>query len=269
VNTAQPVTKTTRPKAIKLDAVLTSQTAQEMARATLESMAQPTDIGQYTGAEMVAERIARLSFASQLPGYVGWCWVVTVARAPRARHATVSEAELLPADGALLAPKWVPWADRIKPGDLGPGDVLPHVDHDFRLEPGYQDTSEDGDQLVVWELGMGRPRVLSPEGRDQAATRWYNGPGGPANQEAIKATARCATCGFAVVLGGVMRGLFAVCANRFASRDGAVVSLDHGCGAHSETDVARSSTRWPANAPLVDDGAVVPVNLDSASAETG
>ena len=255
---------TAKPKTLKLDATLTGQPAQEKARAALEGIARPADIGEFAGAEMEAERVARLHFASQLPGYVGWRWVVTVARAPRARTATVSETELMPADGALLAPPWVPWAERIQPGDLGPGDVLPHVDHDPRLEQGYQDTSDDDDPLVVWELGLGRPRVLSPEGRDQATKRWYNGPGGPTSPESVKATSRCATCGFAVVMGGAMRGLFAVCANRYASRDGSVVSLDHGCGAHSETDLARSATKWPANNPVVDDGAVVPVNLDDA-----
>ncbi|MCL1897613.1 MAG: DUF3027 domain-containing protein [Micrococcales bacterium] len=250
----------------KNDPVLTGEAAQAQARAALETIAQISDIGPFAGAQMQADRVANLYFTSQLPGYVGWHWVVTVARAPRARHATISETDLLPDQGALLAPAWVPWAQRIMPGDLGPGDVLPHIAEDARLEPGYQSVADDDEALVVWTLGLGRPRVLSPEGRDEAAMRWYQGAGGPANPESTRAPARCATCGFAVPLAGQMRCLFAVCANRYATRDGKVVSLDHGCGAHSETDVVRSSTAWPANSPMIDDGAVELVELRGQAA---
>ena len=31
----------------------------------------------------------------------------------------------------------------------------------------------------MWELGLGRVRVLSADGRDEAATRWADGDNGP------------------------------------------------------------------------------------------
>jgi hypothetical protein len=211
---------------------------------------------------MEAERLATLRFACELPGYVGWRWAVTVARVPRSRKATVCETELLPGPDSLLAPAWLPWADRLRPGDLGPGDTLPHILDDARLEPGYQDTSDDDDQLAIWEVGLGRPRVLSPEGWDEAATRWYKGPGGPKALEAVKAAAKCSTCGFAITGPGRLRMAFAICANEWSPRDGSVVSWDHGCGAHSETDVARREAQWPANSPMVDDSSIVQMDLD-------
>jgi hypothetical protein len=253
---------------VKTDAYLTSEDAVAKAREALADISQPGDVGDYLGAEMAAERLANLRFACALPGYAGWSWAVTVARVPRGRTATVAEAELLPGPDALLAPPWLPWAERLQPGDLRPGDVLPHVEEDSRLEPGYEQSGEeDADRIAVYEFGLGRQRVLSPEGRDEAVTRWYAGAHGPTAPEAVKASAQCSTCGFVTPLAGSLRTLFGVCANEWSGSDGQVVSYDHGCGAHSETDVVRSDVRWPPPSPLIDDSTVVPMTLaESAGA---
>ena len=99
---------------------------------------------------------------------------------------TVDEVVLIPGADAITAPDWVPYRDRLKPGDLSPGDILPTEEDDPRLVPGYlsgdpADDIVDQDELrdVIDELGLGRPRVLSLEGRDQAAERWYDGDAGP------------------------------------------------------------------------------------------
>ena len=63
-------------------------------------------------------------FLADMPGYQGWQWAVVVAAYPGADHATISEVVLVPGPTALLAPEWVPWDERVKPGDLGPGDLL-------------------------------------------------------------------------------------------------------------------------------------------------
>jgi hypothetical protein len=247
---------------LKPDAYLASPESQSKARAALAEITSPEAVGEYLGLEMEADRVGTLRFASRSPGYVGWFWAVTMARVPRGRHATVSETELLPGEGALLSPSWVPWADRLQPGDLGPGDTLPRILDDPRLEPGYAATGEDdADHLAIWELGLGRPRVLSPEGRREAATRWYEGAAGPTAADARRSAAKCSTCGFVARLGGSWRTLFGVCANQWSPRDGSVVSYDHGCGAHSESDVARASAQWPANNPVVDDSRIVPFDM--------
>lgn len=51
-------------------------------------------------------------FASKLKGYLDWRWSVTVY-APVKGEPTISEVVLLPGEESLLAPKWVPWADRL------------------------------------------------------------------------------------------------------------------------------------------------------------
>jgi hypothetical protein len=147
----------------------------------------------------------------------------------------------------------LPYEERVLPGDLEPGMTLPFIAEDPRLVPGFSVTDEsDADQIELWELGLGRERMLGPTGRDDAAERWHRGSHGPTAPAAIAATAACATCAFLVPLSGSMRTLFGVCANEWSASDGEVVSLDHGCGAHSQTDLEKQGARWPADDPIVD-----------------
>lgn len=245
---------TSKRDAAKQDAVLLA--AVDLARAALEEVAEPGTVGAHSGMEMLGERLAMHWFECLSPGYHGWRWGVSVARVPRAKVATVCETNLLPGPEAVLAPEWLPYADRLAPGDLGPGDVLPRRPDDPNLEAGFEATGdEDVDQLAFFELGLGRPRVLSPEGRDDAATRWYDGESGPNAEIALKATARCSTCGYFVPMAGALRAVFGVCANEWSPSDGRVVSLDHGCGAHSETDIEQPEPT-PIGEPIVDELAV-------------
>jgi hypothetical protein len=165
---------------------------------------------------------------------------VTVTRAPRSRAVTVDEVVLLPGDGALLAPAWVPWEERVRPGDLGPGDLLPPPPDDPRLVPAYVLSDDPAVESVAFELGLGREQVMSREGRLEAAERWHGGDHGPATAMARHAPGRCGTCGFLLPLAGSLQGGFGVCGNEFTEADGAVVSVEYGCGAHSSSRPAPS-----------------------------
>ena len=105
----------------KKDAVLAQ--AVEVALESAKAVAHPRPIGEHLGFVMDSERIGTHYFASTDDGYVGWAWAVTVARIPRSRHATVCEVDMVPRDGALLAPQWIPWEDRLRPGDLSRDDT--------------------------------------------------------------------------------------------------------------------------------------------------
>lgn len=233
-------TLTARPRrAATMDAVC--RDAVDLARDAILQVAPADHVGAYLGATGEDERVVTHRFASTAPGYQGWEWAVTVARAARARIATVDEVVLLPGTGALLAPAWVPWSQRIAPGDLGVGDVLPTPDDDERLAPGWSgldDLADAADEPGLrprgWELGIGRRRVLSAEGRDSAAQRWLAGDTGPGTPMAKSAPAPCGTCGFLMPIGGPTGAAFGVCANGMSPADGRVVSLAFGCGAHSE-----------------------------------
>jgi hypothetical protein len=226
--------------------------AVDLARRAAEELAEPGTVGEHQGYQPEGERVGTHSFECTSPAYRGWRWAVTVARAPRSRTATVDEVHLLPGVGALLAPTWVPWSDRIAPGDLGPGDLLPFNAEDPRLEHGFEATGdEDVDQMAFWELGLGRERVLSREGRDEAAERWYDGSHGPRAAVAEQAPAPCESCGFFLPLAGTLRAVFGVCSNEWSPSDGQVVSLDHGCGAHSQGGISVNPP--PAELPILDE----------------
>lgn len=226
-----------RPRAPRLDA--TCAAAVDLARSAITEVA-PEDVGEHQGTVAEADRVVTHLFECRLGGYRGWRWAVTVARAPRSKHVTVSETVLLPGPEALRPPDWVPWEERLKPGDLGVGDLLPTTAEDDRLVPAYLYSDDPAVEDVAWELGLGRTRVMSRQGRLEAAQRWYDGDRGPQSpiSTAAPANARCGTCGFWLPLAGWFRQAFGVCGNLYAPDDGQVVSADHGCGGHSEILVA-------------------------------
>jgi hypothetical protein len=219
---------------------------------------------------------------------------VTVARASRAKLVTLDETVLLPGSDALLAPEWVPWSERLRPGDMGPGDLLPTDAEDLRLEPGFSGedepapnsaVSQDMAELaeaedaevtagtpahlpvaprrgsiaaVAEELGLRRARVLSRYGLHVAADRWEESYG-PKTAMAQAAPASCVSCGFLNPIGGSLGQAFGVCANEFSPADGRVVSLSYGCGGHSEAAVMPTPPR-PAP-PVIDETRVDPFPL--------
>ena len=251
------------------DKTLTSPAAVELARHALEEVTDPITVGEYVAAAPDAERLVTHLFDCTLSGYRGWRWAVTLSRVPRGRTATVCEVELLPGEEALLAPAWVPWAERLEPGDITRSDRLPRKETDERLEPGWEATGEDADAVALDELDLGRPRVLSAQGVASAAERWYGGDHGPDAEGVRKAHATCSTCGFFVPMAGALRAIFGVCANEWATDDGSVVSLDHGCGAHSETDLPDQGPEWPINPSRVDDHLMVPLSTNGLDLREG
>ncbi|GAB3112192.1 DUF3027 domain-containing protein [Streptomyces calidiresistens] len=322
--------------------------AVELAREVAEEVAAPRGAGPHLGVVQEGDRLVTHRFECLDPGYRGWYWGVTVARASRARYVTVDEVALLPGPDALLAPEWVPWSERLRAGDMGPGDLLPVEADDPRLAPGTSgldealappvpgdtpagepaggDTAEapvtegaeaegpvsegaeaegpvsegaeaegpvsegaeaegpvsegagettgagePGDEgappvvepaerarieAVAREIGFGRPRVLSRLGLEEAADRWQE-TFGPDTPMAQAAPASCAGCGFLIPLAGSLRQAFGVCANEYSPADGRVVSLDYGCGAHSEA--ARMPAPITPPPPVIDHLGVDPL----------
>ncbi|WP_405779565.1 DUF3027 domain-containing protein [Streptomyces sp. NBC_00859] len=259
--------------------------AVDLAREAAEEAAFPGVVGEHVSVVAEGDRVVTHFFECKEPGYRGWRWAVTVARASRAKLVTLDETALLPGPDSLLAPEWVPWSERLRPGDMGPGDLLPTEAEDLRLEPGF--SGEDApppnsvlsDELaerveaedaevtdrtavpargtvaaVADELGMRRARVLSRYGLHQAADRWDEEYGAKTPM-AQAAPASCVTCAFLVPLSGSLRQAFGVCGNEFGPADGHVVSLSYGCGGHSEAAVM---PKPPRPAPLV---------LDSTAAD--
>lgn len=219
--------------------------AVDLARTAALAEAGEHGVGEHLSTSADGDRLVTHLFACQDPAYRGWRWSVTVARAPRTRTATVDEVVLVPGPDSIVAPEWLPFGERLRPDDLGVGDVIPTDPADDRLVPGYTGDGEPGDTLEPpwWEPGLGRTRVLSATGRDEAAERWGSGDRGPASPMAKFATSACSTCGWLLHLNGPLGLAFGVCANAMSPADARVVALDYGCGAHSENViVTRPST---------------------------
>ncbi len=289
----------TRVRAAVLDEACVEAT--DLARAAAEELAGAENVGDHVGAFADDERVVTHLFSNADRAYIGWRWAVTVTRASRAKAVTVSEAVLLPGPDSLLAPDWVPWSERVRPGDLGVGDLMPAATDDERLVPVSMLEGDDGvldwDDSSSWDqgrelaasLGMSagaadmpgispagasvasagpltagegeaaaggrtpgrRTRVLSAIGRDEAALRWYSSEHGPGTPLARAAPGPCLTCGFLTPLAGPLGRVFGVCANEYAPDDGRIVSLDHGCGAHSEAAFVQPGPG--AMAPVIDE----------------
>nr|WP_202539372.1 DUF3027 domain-containing protein [Streptomyces sp. SID8379] len=275
--------------------------AVDIARAAAEEAAAPGVVGEHVETVVEGDRVVTHLFECKEFGYRGWRWAVTVARASRAKYVTLDEVVLLPGSDALLAPEWVPWSERLRPGDLGPGDLLPTESDDLRLEPGFsgEDTpppnspvsaemaelveAEDAEvsagpvgelpivptrgsiAAVAEELGLRRARVLSRYGLHVAADRWEDTYGAKTPM-AQAAPSTCVSCGFLCPIGGSLGQAFGVCANEFSPADGRVVSLSYGCGGHSEAAVMPTP---PRPAPPVIDETVVDVLPLRPSADAG
>ncbi len=244
----------TMPESIDVpDAPLAA--AIDIARAAAAATADPDPVGDHLGVVADGERLASHHFGCTAAGYLGWYWSVSISRAPDADTITVNDVVLLPGDEAITAPSWTPYKERIRPGDLSPGDVLPPEDDDLRLVPAW--SAGDGeeqtpDRFFAQEIGLGREWVLSIEGREMAADRWHGGDQGPDTAMAKESKGVCGDCGFLISLAGPLSDRFGVCGNGMANADGQVVSLEHGCGAHSGARLKRSASA-PALPPPVHD----------------
>lgn len=139
-----------------------------VARAALLEITPESNVGALVSEQSEGDGVSTLRFASTMLGYPDWFWTVSVAQLTaddgRLEQPTVLEAELLPGEGALIAPDWVPWADRLEDykaaqaaiaaGELAAGgddsDDDDSDDDDPDDEPDDDDESDDehdGDDL--------------------------------------------------------------------------------------------------------------------------
>lgn len=86
---------------------------EEVARAALSEISPAGTVGDLLDNVPQDDGTFTLRFTSTLSGYPGWHWSVSLAEVP-GEEPTVMEAELMPGEGALLAPDWVPWAERLE-----------------------------------------------------------------------------------------------------------------------------------------------------------
>jgi hypothetical protein len=282
---------------------------QELAKSVaLEVASEAEEVGDFVTAVDEDDNITDFRFVSHVRGYENWQWSVTLFHDEELDTWTVDESSLIPAQGALLPPKWIPWKERLLPEDLSVTDAMGTEEDDPRIEAGMSedvfnraaalaqepddtvgtddadvtrtndlngDEVKDTDESTHGKLSaqdeefarnaedladaaiafhLTRKHVMSAEGRAETAKRWYAGQHGPKSLSTKTADGlTCEECGFLIPLQGELGRLFAVCANKWSPDDGKVVSLDHGCGEHSQIEAAEGSQLWVQSEPAYDD----------------
>lgn len=93
-------------------AVASNDELESLARHALGEITRPANVGALRDV-VVADDVATVRFSTTQGGYPGWYWTVSIAVNP-GLEPSVLETELMPAEGALVAPDWVPWADRLE-----------------------------------------------------------------------------------------------------------------------------------------------------------
>jgi hypothetical protein len=83
----------------------------ELAKAALLEITPEATIGAPSGQTEEGGATA-VTFQANMAGYPGWHWTVAIATLDGAEP-SVLEVELMPGTGALLAPDWVPWSERL------------------------------------------------------------------------------------------------------------------------------------------------------------
>ncbi|MCS6548941.1 DUF3027 domain-containing protein [Curtobacterium flaccumfaciens pv. flaccumfaciens] len=100
----------TAPDAASTDAAPIDYT--DLAREALLEVTPESTVGAPVGTVDEGDGVVSVLFANRLPGYPGWRWTVSVAKVGD-DEPTVLEVELMPGDGSLVAPEWVPWSERL------------------------------------------------------------------------------------------------------------------------------------------------------------
>ena len=116
--------------------VVETSVLEPIARAALEEITPATTIGALRDVA-VADDVATVRFATRQGGYLGWFWTVSLAVNP-GLEPSVLETELMPGEGALTAPDWVPWSDRLE-------DYLAQQAVDAEAEGDDDDSDDDHD----------------------------------------------------------------------------------------------------------------------------
>ncbi|PJM72756.1 hypothetical protein CS006_09355 [Bifidobacterium primatium] len=177
----------------------TAEDPRSLARAVACEVADETShVGDFLGATELGDGVSDFRFASNIVGYEGWQWSVTLYHDVERDAWTVNESSLVPGDDSLMPPKWIPWKDRLLPTDLAVTDALGTEPDDPRLEDGGESLKtveksieENGvkpaetrnDDEAGESDGSDASAVVGDSGNDDAAAADNGDAGAAANAE--------------------------------------------------------------------------------------
>ncbi len=125
--------------------------AHDLAVSALSEITPAATIGSPAGYTLEADGVVSLRFANRLHGYPGWFWTVSLARVD-GEEPTVLEVELLPGEGALVAPDWVPWAVRLSEYQAAQAALAEAAGEDAELDADDLESDLDDDLDDVEDL---------------------------------------------------------------------------------------------------------------------
>ncbi|MCU1438848.1 MAG: hypothetical protein JWP66_1935 [Naasia sp.] len=167
----------------------------DAARAALLETTDELTVGPVTGIEEPVEGVLDVHFATGMPGYPGWSWSVGVSTIDGANAPSVLEVSLVPGEGALTAPEWVPWSDRLADyraaqdakAAHGGSDEDDVDDDDLDDDDDELDDVDDLDEEDLLSNGDDDLDGVDFEGSDDADDPGQNDPGQNAPAESLGA----------------------------------------------------------------------------------
>lgn len=122
----------------------------QLGRTALLEITSADSIGAPAGSIDEGDGTVTVYFGTQLSGYPGWRWTVSIAHVD-GEAPSVLETELTPGDSALLSPAWVPWVDRLadytaaQETELDDDETNDEIDDDLDPETVADDDESDDD----------------------------------------------------------------------------------------------------------------------------
>lgn len=162
-----PVWRTGKPDAVLAAAVDTARTA-------VEGIAKAAEIGDHLAARTEGDRVVTHLFESRMPGYLGWQWYAVLTRNSRSKVITVNELGLLPSEDSILAPEWVPWAERVRPEDAQDQETQEQGTQDQEAQD--QETQDSGDGEADEGDAGAAPEPASDAAPAEASAGLESGP---------------------------------------------------------------------------------------------
>lgn len=244
-----------------LDLILNSKSVVDMAKKIAKTEIHKSELGKFIGVFRYEKRAAAYYFESTKLGYKSWFWEITLSRKPLSKQVTFSELNLIASDKSPVGKSWIPFQDRLTPKDIKHDIQLPFRKDDRHLSKGYGKQFNPNqvkgsninnlDELkeITSKYYLTRERVLSSYGKNEAFNRWYHSGRGKSGN----GSSSCSNCGFFVPLAGKLGQGFGACSSQWSQDDGKVVSIDHNCGANSESGVQSIFDRYRAGRLVLDE----------------
>ena len=125
----------------------------DLALEALNELAQGS-FGEFVDEKEIEKGAIDVRFSCTMRGYDGWHWVVTLTQPDKRKDPMVAEVNLMAGENALLAPEWVPWAERLaqfraelkEAGKAQSDDEADALIADMALSLSDHDESDDAEQ---------------------------------------------------------------------------------------------------------------------------